>query len=62
MAIDESEGVADALGAALAAADADGASIPPVSSGTEPFEHAKQEIETRNVRARQGEGRKVGEA
>jgi hypothetical protein len=61
-AADESEGVAEALGAALAVADAEGASIPPVSSGTELFEHANEETETRNARAKPWEGRKVGEA
>jgi hypothetical protein len=54
----------DALGVALAAADADGACIPVKSSGTglELFEQASEQTEMRNARVREWEGRKVGEA
>jgi hypothetical protein len=60
----ESAAVVDALGAALAVADADGATIPVKSSGTglELFEQASEQTEMRNANERQWEGRKVGEA
>ncbi len=61
-AIDESADGAETVGAALAVADAEGASIPPVSSGTEPFEQANEQTEMKNANAREWEGRKVGEA
>jgi hypothetical protein len=48
-AIDESADGAETVGAALAVADAEGASMPPVSSGTEPFEQPREPTAMRNA-------------